>query len=49
MKLEKLVDESTPKKRKKIKLMITESQFRSLINMTIANPNSLKNLNNEKK
>lgn len=35
MKLKKLVQESVPKKRNRIKLMITESQFRKLASSVI--------------
>ena len=49
MKLKKLVQESVPKKRKRLKVMITESQLKSLINHAVENPNNFKILNNEKK
>jgi hypothetical protein len=49
MKLTKLVQESVPKKRKRIKLMITESQLKSVINKTVEIPNIIKKNNNEKK
>jgi hypothetical protein len=49
MKLTKLAQETIPKKRKRIKLMITESQLKTLINNTVENPNNFKILNNEKK
>ena len=49
MKLTKLVQESVPKKRKRIKLMISESQLKSLINKTVEIPNIIKKNNNEKK
>ncbi len=49
MKLKNLVQESIPKKRKRFKLMITESQLKTLINYAVENPNNLKILNNEKK
>jgi hypothetical protein len=35
MKLKKIVQESVPKKRNRIKLMITESQFRKLASSVI--------------
>jgi hypothetical protein len=49
MKLTKLVQESVPKKRKRIKLMITESQLKSVINKTVEIPNIIKKSYNEKK
>lgn len=49
MKLKKLVQESVPKKRKRLKVMITETQLKILINNTVENPNNFKILNNEKK
>lgn len=49
MKLKKLVQESVPKKRKRLKVMITETQLKTLINQTFENPNNFKILNNEKK
>ena len=49
MKFKNLVQETIPKKRKRIKLMITESQLKSLINHAVENPNNFKILNNEKK
>lgn len=49
MKLTKLVQEKVPKKRKRIKLIITESQLKSLINHAVENPNNFKNTKNEKK
>ena len=49
MKLTKLAQESVPQKRKRLKIMITESQLKSLINHAVENPNNFKILNNEKK
>jgi hypothetical protein len=49
MKLTKLVQESVPKKRNRIKLMITESHLKFLINKTVESPNIIKINSNEKK
>ena len=35
MKLTKLVKESVPKKRKRLKIMITETQFKQLVDVTL--------------
>jgi hypothetical protein len=48
MKLTKLVQERVPKKRERIKLIITESQLKTLINNTVEIPNCIKKNNNEK-
>jgi hypothetical protein len=49
MKLKKLVQESVPKKRKRLKVMITETQLKNLISKTLDNPDLKKILQNEKK
>jgi hypothetical protein len=49
MKLTKLVQESVPNKRNKLKIMISETQLEKLINKTVESPNIIKKNNNEKK
>lgn len=57
MKLENLVQEKVPNKMKKLKVMISETQFKQLVDVTLLNDGKnlinktklLKILNNEKK
>jgi hypothetical protein len=49
MKLKNLVQESVPKKKKRLKIMITETQLKNLISKTLDNTDLTKILQNEKK
>ncbi len=49
MKLKKLVQESVPKKRKRMMVMITEAQLKNLISKTLDNPDLKNDPKNEKK
>ena len=49
MKLTKLVQESVPKKRKRLMVLITESQLKNVISKTLDNPSLKINAKNEKK
>lgn len=49
MKLTKLVQESVPKKSKRLRVMISESHLKFLIDKALDNPNSKQIINNEKK
>ena len=49
MKLTKLVQESVPPQRKRLKVMITETQLKNLISKTLDNTDLTKILQNEKK
>ncbi len=49
MKLKKIVQESNSQKRKRIKVMITETQLKNLISKTLDNHDLKNTLKNEKK
>ncbi len=49
MKFKKLVQESVPKKRKRMKVMLTETQLKNLISKTLDNHDLKNTLKNEKK
>lgn len=47
--MKKIVQESVPSKRKRIKVMITETQLKNLISKTLDNHDLKNTLKNEKK
>ena len=49
MKLKRIVQESDFPKRKRMKVMITETQLKNLISKTLDNPDLKNTLKNEKK
>ena len=49
MKLKNLVQESVPKKSKRLMVLITESQLKNVISKTLDNPSLKINVKNEKK
>ena len=48
MKLKNLVQESVPKKSKRLMVLITESQLKNVISKTLDNPSLKINVKNEK-